>query len=374
MVIIQALRLTQAGLGEDGEEVTMYVTAMTLSQLREHAVADTWSPSNPDGYQRPLEPRRLREVAKYVREQQGILPTSLLLGTRPEDDPKIIVEESGSNGSSESNLVHVQIPDGAKLWLIDGQHRFCGVNDEFDRTGDERLAGYKFPVSVMWEVTQFAEMTHFNLVNTRQKKMSTDIVDRHLVKFQEKLGLKMVSQGAKGEKEYSRATATRIVDKLNEQSGPWYHQIAIPGVAGRDQGLVRQHAFVTSLDPYLKDSWVRARTDDDKVQILVNFWEAASKVWPDAFESPKNYRVQATVGIYSLHMALPVVIQRCLDAKDLTPAAFESVLAATSITSQFWHKEDGDPLTLGTGMSSIRALAQNIIQLLPQTSASTVRI
>ena len=47
---------------------------MTLAQVRDYAAVDRWSPDNENGYQRPAVIRRYREVAKYVAEEQGILP------------------------------------------------------------------------------------------------------------------------------------------------------------------------------------------------------------------------------------------------------------------------------------------------------------
>jgi hypothetical protein len=228
----------------------------------------------------------------------------------------------------------------------------------------------------MWDVDRYQEMTHFNIINTRQKKMSTDIVDRHLVQIQQREGLKMLAQGARGEKEYLRASTTKIVDRLNEDTAsPWYHQIAIPGVQGRDSGLVRQHAFVASLEPFMKDSWVKGRTEDDKAKVLANFWAAAAETWPEAFADPKEYRVQTTVGIYSLHMLLPVVLQRCLEARDLTKVRMVALLSGMAeVDSGFWSRTDGDPRTLGTGMSSIRLLAHYLIDELPPSAQNAVRL
>lgn len=369
---VPAIRIRQAGLGADSQAIDIYITALTLSELRGHASIDTWSPGNKEGYQRPLEPRRLREVAKYVLEQQGILPTSVLVATRSTDTLKPIPVDFDEDEHGRG-VGWLDFPDDSRVWLVDGQHRFSGVNDAFERQGEERLAEYSFPVSIMWEIDRYGEMTHFNIINTRQKKMSTDIVDRHLVQIMEREGLKMLQQGARGEKDYTRASTTRIVDRLNVEPGPWCDQIAIPGVAGRDKGLVRQHAFVASLEPFMKDSWVKGRTDDDKLKVLCNFWQAAAEAWPEAFADPKEHRVQTTVGIYSLHMLLPVLIQRCLDARDLSVSRMTTMLAQSGIDSEFWSRTDGHPLTLGTGMSSIRALAQHLILSLPKPGGGEVK-
>lgn len=378
MVQVNALRITQSGVGPQGGKVTMYVSALSLGQLRRYAKVDNWTPANQEGYQRPLVDRRLREVAKYVLEEQGVLPTSVLLGTRPDDPVALVFQHNGTpNGSAEWGLL--TIPDGATLWVVDGQHRFYGVNRAYEREGIAELEQYTFPVSIMENVDRYTEMVHFNIINTRQRKMSTDIVDRHLVIRQQREGLQLIASGKRGETEYHRATATRIVDMLNEESGPWHYQIAIPGVPGRDQGLVRQHAMVASLEPVLKDNWVRAQQPMEQhvVKILVNYWNALALLWADAFQSPSEYRVQATAGIYSLHMVLPVVIQRCVGERDLSEGKMKELMEGTAIQSSFWHKDldkGGDPLTLGTGMASIRALAQYIISQLPATSAAQVKL
>ena len=372
MATIPAIKIKQGGLVPGGEPTVLYVTALSLSLLRKHMSVDRWSPSNPDGYQRPLVDRRLREIAKYVQEEQGVLPTSVLVGTRPEDLPRIEPRgfEESSGGISVGQLA---IPDGATLWVIDGQNREGGVNYAYER-GAEGLEDYPFPVCIMWDVDRFAEMVHFNIINTRQKKMPTDIVDRHLVQMQQVQGYKMVTAGARGEKDFLRATATQIIDMLNDEPGVWHNQIAIPGVPGREKGLVRQHAMVVSIEPFLRDNWVKGVKNGDKMRVLVNFWSALKGAWPDAFDNPRDYRVQATVGIYSLHMVLPVILQRCIEVRDFSKEKMQALVEETGITSAFWHKEDGDPYTLGTGMASIRALAHYLTEQLPKADYAQVTI
>ena len=349
MFQIPALKIEQKG-------VAIFVTALPLGELRKHMRVDYWGPDNDEGYQRPLVDRRLSEVAKYVNEEEGVLPTSILVCVRHDDSNQPTFEASQASGDfAQSGTLN--IPECATLWMVDGQHRAFGVSRAYERDGDIGLSDYPFPVTIMMGVDRYKEMTHFNIVNTRQKKMSTDIVDRHLVIKARREGLNMVASGKTGEKEYQRAKGTRITDALNEEAGAWYHQIAIPGVVGRDNGLVRQHALVTSLEPVLKDPWVSARTEEEVVQLLTRYWNALSRVWPEAFAEPSAHRVQATVGIYSLHMVFPSVIQFCLFERDFSEDKMRQVWEDTSIDSKFWHKEFGDPLTLGTGMASIRAIA-----------------
>jgi DGQHR domain-containing protein len=356
-----ALRIQQKG-------VTQYVTAAPLRELRKHCRVDYYRPDNPKGYQRPLVDRRLAEVAKYVTDEAGVLPTSILVCAREEDPIKVAFEEQGNiDGFAVWGMLTV--PDGAVLWLVDGQHRFHGVDRAFVRDGDVGLDDYPFPVTVMTGVDQYGEMRHFNIVNTTQRKMPTDIADRHLVMQAEREGLTLIAGKQSGEKQYFRAKATRIVDRLNEETGPWYHQIAIPGVPGRDSGLFRQHGMVVSLESSLKDSFLKTLNDDESAKLLGHYWRALNTVWPEAFDTPGEYRVQATVGVYSLHSVFPSVVQVCLAEHELSEKKMADIWGATGLTSEFWHKQMGDPLTLGTGMASIRALAQSITEALPKAPA-----
>lgn len=361
MLRVPALRIEQKG-------VTLYVTAISYGELRKYAKVDYWRPDNTEGYQRPLVDRRLAEVSKYVQQEQGVLPTSILLCARDEDKVKITFEPGDKQEGATWGFLCM--PEGATLWVVDGQHRFFGVQRGYEKDGAGDLESYPFPVTVMTGVDRYAEMVHFNIINTTQRKMSTDIVDRHLVMRAQREGPKMVASGRKGEKEYAMAKATRIVDKLNEAPGPWKDQIAIPGIAGRDKGLFRQHGMVASLEPALKDSFLSALSEDEVVKLLGNYWRALKAVWTDAFDSPAEYRVQATVGVYSLHMVFPSVVQLCQG--DFSEGKMRQIWEATAVTANFWHKEHGDPYTIGTGMASIRALGQYLREQLPK--GATVKI
>ena len=365
MVEVPAVKIQQ-------HDVVLLVTALSLGDLRMHVDVDKYQPDNPEGYQRPLVDRRLAEIGKYVTEEHGVLPTSILLcaregeGNTPEFLPEGEVGDFAQSGT-------LRIPDGAKLWIVDGQHRHGGIRRAFER-GSTELASFTFPVTIMMGVDRYQEMRYFSTINTQQRKMQTDIVDRHLVQIRERDGIRMINApgrtGRKGEREFHRAKCTSVIDLLNELPGPWYHQVSIPGVPGRESGLVRQHAMVASLELGMRDSLLFGSPDDVVADLLARYWRALETVWPEAFAEPNSYRVQATVGVYSLHMVFPIVLQYCYSIQNHSEEKMVEVWEETGITSVFWNKEDGDPYTLGTGMGSIRALGYFLRSLLPQASFS----
>ena len=73
-------------------------------------------------------------------------------------------------------------------------------------------------------------------------------------------------------------------------------------------------------------------------------------------------------------MLLPVVVQRCLEDRDMSKEKMQALLEGMEIAEDFWHKEEGDPLTLGTGMASIRALAHYLTEQLPETTHASVKM
>ncbi len=363
MIDVPALKIQQ-------HDAVLLVTALPFEELRQHAQVDYWRPDRPEGYQRPLIDRRLAEIGRYVTEQEGVLPTSILVCVREEDpNPPRFVPDGPVGGFAQSGTL--KIPDGAVLWLVDGQHRHYGVNRAYERGAGE-LADFAFPVTVMMGVDRFVEMRHFSTINTEQRKMATDIVDRHMVMISEREGVNMIASSKRGHKDYVRAKSTRITDILDEKPGPWRHQIQIPGVEGRDRGLFRQHAMVASLEPVHRDPWLAAMEEEDVAELLARYWRALAEVWPHAFQNPSDYRVQATVGVYSLHMVFPTVVHLCRGEDGVPEARMRGVWEVTGIRSSFWLKVDGDPLTLGTGMASIRAIAEYFRKELPKGPAATI--
>lgn len=363
MIQVPALKIQQ-------NDVTLLVTALPLSELRKRAKVDYWQPDNPDGYQRPMVDRRLADVAKYVQENDSLLPTSILVCVRDGDlNQPTFVSHEQVDGFAEMGTLN--IPEEANLWVVDGQHRSFGVARAYERDGAANLADYPFPVTVMLGVDRYTEMLHFSTINTQQRKMPTDIVDRHLVQRAEHEGhLGMVTRsGMRGERQYLRAKCTRITDSLDEMEGPWYHQISVPGVEGKDRGLIRQHAMVASLEPAIKDPVLvtLSLSEEETTELLASYWRSMAEVWPEAFTAPKEHRVQATVGVYSLNMVFPTMVQYCLAERNFSQDHMRQLWeGATQVDSQFWHKQDGSPYTLGTGMASIRALAAYLRSQLPR--------
>src|SRR4030066_1365482 len=64
-------------------DVNLYSAVLPLKDLLGRCQPDTYRHDNRAGYQRPLTASRLRQVSTYLRGEEGVRPTSLLLSVRP---------------------------------------------------------------------------------------------------------------------------------------------------------------------------------------------------------------------------------------------------------------------------------------------------
>ena len=116
----------------------------------------------------------------------------------------------------------------------------------------------------------------------------------------------------------------------------------------------------------MRDQYTGAIPDEDLAKLVANYWISISNVWPDAFERSGEYQVFRTPGLYSLHMVFPDVIARCRDARDFSQEKMKEIISSTGVDTEFWHKVRGNRMVIGTGMGSIRTLAQYIREKLPR--------
>ena len=358
---VKAFQLEQKGL-------KLYVGVLPARTLVDvtRVTVDQWSPSNTQGYQRQLTEKRVAEAAWYLMRGEGWFPTAVLLSVRAELQFR---DNESTNGVSLGTL---EIPDDQKIWVIDGQHRVAGLRRAIDK-GDQKLADYLVPVAIVSNPNKLDEVRLFYLVNSKAKSVPADIADRILQQSLEEKGkvwLKEVeaSTDRKAEKTLSRARATNVVDHLRQHCPVWQGFVEVPGEAKPHPKAVKQHTIVTALlEGPFKDPSI-TRLDDSSIgELLDRYWCALSRVFPEAFDDADSYSIRRTPGVYSLTMIFADVFERCRETRDYSSEKMEEFLRAMNLESNFWHTDSqvGDPMTFGTGMKSLRLLADHLRESLP---------
>src|SRR5262249_49114584 len=128
-------RFTQ--VHEGGTPVELYLTILTVDQLMERAKVDVRKPGATTGYQREPTESRVREIARYVTAQGGIIPTVWLETIRR------VARFEEQAPSAKQGLLH--IPDDEPFWIEDGQHRYYGLGLAKDKYGFD-VTAYDIPV------------------------------------------------------------------------------------------------------------------------------------------------------------------------------------------------------------------------------------
>lgn len=370
---MKTLKLTAIRVRQNQEE--FYLTVIPTGQLLSVSEIDRVDPDHPDGYQRPLLESRLKPVLRYVTDEEGVFPTSVLVNVRKEDlsDGNDVTFEPVKQKGDGSDLGTLTIPDGVKLYLVDGQHRVESLRYGVSKEGLEHLNDYPLPVTISVGLDVPAEMRRFYVVNTRQRGVPADVAERHLVQMKDSHGAMFVVQ-LEGESKLRDAKATKVVDALRvTPNHPWSGAVIFPGERKTKTKFVRQHTLVSSLREIFKDKAIDRMAEEKVAALLMTYWNALRRRFPDAFADYEHYSIMKTAGMYSLHMVFPDVVELCREARDFSEDKMFEIVGSfeappLAMTDEFWNTQPGkgNPLTFGTGMKTLRILGAYLRESLPK--------
>lgn len=254
------------------------------------------------GYQRQLSDGAVEGIKEFILQEtrNPLLPTAMLANSRAPLDFK-----ESSPGVGTLHIKNV-------LYIIDGQHRFEAWKSMMETSPlRDEWGDYEFPIIILSNFKEYQEIEQFYVINSRQKKIKTDLAQRHLLELAKyDATSKLVPQRA-----YWQLYATKIVDILNEQiDNAWKGKIILPddGKDLRRAKIISQNSFVSSLKPFFTGKGVTVFNIKDKIpdgskleewaRFLARFWDIVAKVYPEAVENPQDYSIMKTVGVFSLHL------------------------------------------------------------------------
>ncbi|MEM2260747.1 MAG: DGQHR domain-containing protein [Candidatus Methanomethylicaceae archaeon] len=313
---ITAFKISQWGYGEGVGKIDLFVTALPLSIL-EKAVIDRWSRDNRKGYQRPPLERRLKpgkgSIVEYILKELGVFPTSVLLNIRGEI--KFMENEKITENVSIGKLI---LPENEKLWIIDGQHRI----EALKRTVREKpeLEDYPLPVSILnlRDPDRFEEMLLFYIVNSRQKRIPTDVAYRHLQAMIEKVKIeekhKWVKEAILGPSQERQGIAAEIVDYLDEnEESPFYNKIIFLGEEPERGKLIEDSVMIRYISKLLTDATLGPMPPEEIANLLIDYWNAIKELYPNCFDPQlkDNYTLLKHTGIASFTYLFPTIYGLC---------------------------------------------------------------
>lgn len=342
-----------------------YIASIDSAQLREITYSDVrklYGEREMDEYlgiQREVNPRRVKEIGKYVNTVDACFPTSVILAVpgvcaRYDEVARTLTLSNALDG--EQKIDRTQIAR-----VLDGQHRIEGLQHL-----EAGHPPFQVNVSIFIEMDIEDQAYLFSVVNLAQTKVSKSLVYDLF--------------------EYSRSrspqkTAHSIAVALNRTTeSPLHHRIKRLGVA--TQGVftetLTQATFVESLLPYLtadatkdRDTFLRGKKphhasadelrklvfrnmflderDLDIADIIFNYFNAVKERWPQAWNRGGDGAVlNKTNGFRALMRALrPIYLHLTQPGNSVSKEDFKKILSQAALTDDDFTVQNYKPGTSG---------------------------
>jgi DGQHR domain-containing protein len=376
---IYALKIKQWGYGEGAKECNLYLTSLTVGQLSLRADIDRWTKDNRSGYQRPPLEARLKQtggasVVKYLLEEAGIFPTSVLLNVRRKLDFKEELKIT-----DEISYGMLSIPDDEKLWIVDGQHRLEALKRASSIKPE--LEKYPVPVTIMDLNDKFDEMLLFYIVNSRQRRIPTDIAYRHLqsmvekVEIEEKYG--WVKKVLLGPPERRKGLAALIVDYLaSDTESPFYNRIRFLGEEKESWHLIEDSVLIRYISKLLSEKTFSLMDPANIASLLIEYWKAIEELYPSCFREgeSESYTLLKHTGVASLTYLFPTIYSYCMAEADISREKMKELLGYLKeeiddpklpldyripIDERWWSRAHGPSIAKATSERVFNELAEN---------------
>lgn len=275
--------------------VEFYAFIVDSKTLREIAYVSRREIANPQGYQRYLNEKRLKDVGEYIKKPRATFPNSVILNL----DPSKARFEPAPDGNRGTMVVP---REKGVAWIIDGQHRLYGF---------ERSDGKEFDLLVAAYLGLAAsdQATIFKVINSTQMGVSPSLI----------YDLIDLTKDA----EYLDERAHEIVKALNEDDDSlWKGEVKMLGVG---RGIISQAAFIGELRRLLHDAILEEYSVGEQVKILKDYFSVLKDLFPSAWASKKHVLCK-TLGLAAVLLIMPKVLIHCRIRSSFTSNTMKDIL------------------------------------------------
>jgi DGQHR domain-containing protein len=337
--------------------------------LLQIGVITEWDPNlgwdlDRQGYQRAPVDKHYRRIGQFlIKEDDPLLPTSALLSAREDEYGILRFKPSTAN----SEFGYLEIPEGREIYIVDYQHRWRGLKYAIEEKGAAKLGNFQIPVVIMANARRYEEIRQFYLINSKQRRIDTDLALALMQTMATSADESELINLAGPGKRY-RIRATRLTFRLAAMpAGCWAGRIQEPNMVPAPQQIASPKSFADSLRPILSSRCpLHSLSDDSLLQVIMNYWEGIKSLLPRSFKEPRNYAIQKTPGLFSMHrVGAQKVLLICQRQDDYSPKNVAAILSSATdyMKESFWVTSG--PITAYGGAGGHKALADKIIAQLP---------
>lgn len=267
-----------------------FITCINSDVLKEMCFVSRKKEDPKKGFQRLLNNKRAKEIAKYLDNAKGIIPSALIVSAQP--NAKLRFDKNSKKLSfdviSESLLV------------IDGQHRLYGL---YEAEGE-----YEIPVVLFDSLKTSDEVKLFIDINTTQKGVPTALI------------LDIKNQAGTETKLEERQR--ELFDKLNTDSVLAGYLLPNESKTGK----ISRTVFNTSTKQVFENGPISDLGDELIYKTLKNYLEAVDVIFKET--GNPNARINKTILFKCMMTIFNEVCEKCLiKYKDLKVESLLSYLS-----------------------------------------------
>jgi len=308
------------------------------------------------GIQRRLDPKREKDIGKYVNLIDASFPNSIILSMSSED----------AIFNSEGGTMTIRYKDDVAK-VLDGQHRIAGLQHY---EGIQNT--FECIVTIYIDMELEDQAILFATINKEQKNVSGSLVS-DLFAF--------------ANSRSPQKTAHNIIRALNKKEGsPFYKKIKILGTAeNKELETITQATFAKNLikyiskDPqidrdfykrnlntnnklplpnekesdkyFLRELFIKDEKDIKIAQIIYNYFHAVQKKWPNAWNNvTPNIILNRSGGFIALMRFFKIAYKSFNKPNSIiSKEEFYSIFEIMDLTDQDFHKDNYSPGSTGQG-------------------------
>jgi len=262
-------KVTALECSQNGKD--FYITCLSSSLLKEICYLSRRDEDKVKGFQRSLDIKRAKDIAKYLDIDNGCLPTNLILSAQKES--KITYSKEKKELCFDKN------PNG--FMVLDGQHRLYGL-----WLSDKE---YLIPVAIITGLNIKDEVNLFIDINTNQKGVNPNLL----------LDIK----GLAGKESNLEERQTKLFNLLNENS-PLINKLL---ATSSKVGYISKKVFNESTKEFLENGFFADKEINYVYQGFNNYLIAAELV----FTESENEKAKLTTA--NIFEALCIIFNDCID-------------------------------------------------------------
>jgi DGQHR domain-containing protein len=270
---------------------SLYCFTMNALELEQLCFVEALTRDSQKGLQRVTKVARMREIAAYIVQEDGLLPNNIIVNLKP----NVKVEHD-----SDGKMATITFPseEGEYAFVVDGQHRIFSFRKDYFQLKEDTV--FELPVVAFYDAPVEVVGATFVSININQKPVNKDLLT------QMKLILGLLDN------DIDKSCIELIHSLENDRMSPLYERILI---YPKDKNKwIKTNQLSTVVKTHLvPGGCLHDKNPAERKRILIAYLQAFSKTFAEAWEDEKrnDYSLLQTSSLQITFGLLHNVMQRC---------------------------------------------------------------